>query len=170
MIRIIAIALLLLNVFVWCASGQQGTAPASQPNSASPLVSDQDTQLLRKDIQSGRKQVVAVNMALTDAEAQKFWPVYDSYAAEVSKINDAKVAVIKDYAAHFENLSDDQAQSMVKKWTEADQGLLQLRLKYFPQFQKAVSGTKAARFFQVDRRISLLLDIQLAASVPMVGN
>jgi len=106
-------------------------------------------------------------MALTDSEAQKFWPVYDSYAAEASKINDTKVAVIKDYAAHYQNLSDEQAQSMVKKWTDADQALVQLRLKYFSQFQKAVSGVKAARFFQIDRRISLLVDVQLSSSIPL---
>ena len=166
MTRILAIALLLTTLFPWCASGQQAATSTAQ-STETPLVTDQEIQLLRQDIQSGRKQVVAINMALTDSEAQKFWPVYDSYAAEASKINDAKVAVIKDYAAHYQNLSDEQAQSMVKKWTDADQELVQLRLKYFSQFQKAVSGVKAARFFQVDRRISLLVDVQLSSSIPL---
>jgi len=129
---------------------------------------DRDIQLLRKDLQSGRKQVVAANMLLTDTEAQNFWPIYEKYMAEMLTINDTKVAVVKSYAANFNTLTNEQAQQLVKQWGDADLATVQLREKYFPIFQKAVSGKKAARFFQIDRRVSLLIDLQAASQIPLV--
>jgi len=107
-------------------------------------------------------------MPLTDAEAQKFWPVYEQYNAEKVKINDDKLLVIKDYAANFEKLTDNQAQTLVNQWAQADQSAVQLRTKYIPIFQNVLPGKKAALFFQLDRRISVLLDLQLASEIPLV--
>jgi Spy/CpxP family protein refolding chaperone len=129
---------------------------------------DQDIQLLRKDLRSERKQIVAANVPLTDTQAQKFWPVYEDYTAEMMKINDTKVAVIKDYAANYQSLADAQAENLIKKWAEADKALIDLRIKYIPIFEKVLPGKTAARFFQVDRRISTMLDLQVASEVPLV--
>ena len=153
----IAMTIVLLS----CAPAQPGAASNS-------VASDQDIQLLRKDLQSARKQIVAANMLLTDQEAQKFWPVYDDYTAEAMKINNTKLSVIKDYAANYENLTDAKAESLIKQWADTDQSAIQLRMKYFPKLQQAISGKKAARFFQIDRRIGVLMDLQLVSEIPMI--
>lgn len=140
---------------------------AGQSN-ATPAASDQDIQLLRKDLRSEKKQIVAVNMLLTEAEAQKFWPVYDEYTAEAVKINDARLSVIKEYAANYEKLSDAQAEVLVKRWTDTDESAVQLRTKYLPIFQKVLPGKKVARFFQIDRRIGSIMDLQMASEIPLV--
>jgi hypothetical protein len=107
-------------------------------------------------------------MLLTEAEAQKFWPVYDEYTAEAIKINDVKLSVIKEYAQNYETLSDVQAERLVKNWTAADESAVQLRVKYLPIFQKVLPATKVARFFQVDRRIGSVIDLQIASEIPLV--
>jgi hypothetical protein len=155
-IKTVIVFVLLGTIIAACASAQQ-------------VVSDKDVQLLRQDLRSVKKQVVAANMLLTDAEAQKFWPVYDAYTAEGMKINDAKMSIINDYAANFEKLTDEQALALIKRWGDSDQSALQLRMKYLPLFQKVVSGKKVARFFQIDRRIGVLLDVQLGSEIPLVG-
>src|SRR5215510_16439255 len=99
-------------------------------------VPDKDLQLLRKDLRSMKKQLVAANMQLTDAEAQKFWPIYDQYTAETIKLYDARYAIVKDYADHINNLTDEQAQSIARRWSDADAQAIQLRQKYFPLFEK----------------------------------
>jgi hypothetical protein len=81
--------------------------------------------------------------------------VYEQYNAEKAKINDDKLAVIKDYATNFESLTDNQAQTLVSKWAQADQSAVQLRTKYTPMFQKVLPGKKSALFFQLDRRIGV---------------
>ena len=49
-----------------------------------------------------------------------------------------------------------------------DQQAATLRLKYVPIFNKVVSGKKTALFFQLDRRLVMLIDLQLASQIPMV--
>jgi hypothetical protein len=133
-----------------------------------PRVPDQDLQLLRKDLRSMKKQLIAANIQLTDAEAEKFWPVYDQYTAETAKIYDARYAIIKEYADNIRNLADAQAQSLTKRYADTDVTIANLRLKYFPIFAKAISGKKTALFFQLDRRLALMIDLQLASEIPLV--
>jgi hypothetical protein len=135
---------------------------------AASTVSDADIQLMRKDLRSDKKALVAANMSLTESEATKFWPVYDQYAVELAKINDNKLAVINEYAAKYENFSSEDAQAWVKRWNEADAAVIQLRLKYLPKFQDVLHNKKTARFFQLDRRIGLVMDLQLASEIPLV--
>ena len=163
----IAIALCVMTgiLFVCQLSPAQQSA---QQHEATPAASDQYVELLRKDLRSEKKQIVAANMLLTEAEAQKFWPVYDEYTVEAAKINDAKLSVIKEYVQNYETLNDAQAERMVKTWSAADEATVQLRLKYLPIFQKALPGKKVARFFQVDRRIGSVIDLQLASEIPLV--
>ena len=131
-------------------------------------VTDKDIQLLRQDVRSQKKQIVAANMQLTDAEAEKFWPVYDQYTAEVTKLGDTRMALIKQYAQNYDTLTDAQANDLMKKWGGLEESVAQLRLKYIPNFEKVVSAKKTALFFQIDRRLSLVIDLQLASAIPLV--
>jgi len=129
---------------------------------------DQDIALLRKDIRSGRKQLVAANLKLSDDQATKFWPIYDQYTAELTKIGDERTAIIKEYAGQYGTMTDAQASSLTQRALAVDEQVAQLRLKYLPIFSKAVPGKVVATFFQLDRRIQGLIDIQLASQIPLV--
>jgi hypothetical protein len=129
---------------------------------------DQDIQMLREDVRSQKKQIVAANMNLTPDQATKFWPIYDQYTAEVAKIGDARVALIKEYAQNYGTMTDAQINDLMKRETSIDQQFSALRLKYVPLFEKVVSAKKAALWYQIDRRLDLLIDLQLAANIPMV--
>jgi hypothetical protein len=39
---------------------------------------------------------------------------------------------------------------------------------HFPTFRKVLSPKNTALFYQLDRRVQLLIDIQLASSLPMI--
>jgi Spy/CpxP family protein refolding chaperone len=130
--------------------------------------SDTDIELLRKDVRSQKKQIIAANLNLTDKEAEKFWPIYDQYTAELVKINDAKYASIKQYAQNYDTLTDDQAEALTAQMLQVDQSVAQLRQKYMPIFAKVIPGKKTALFFQLDHRLVMLIDLQLASAIPMV--
>jgi hypothetical protein len=147
---------------------QTASSAASGTNITAEQVNDANIQLMRQDIRSERKQVVAANMPLTDTEATKFWPVYDRYVAETIKVNDVRLALLKEYAKSFDTVTDEQADSLIKRWLALDQDNTQLRLKYIPEFEKVISHKKTAMFFQIDRRISMLIELQLASQVPLV--
>ena len=147
---------------------KSGVLFAQAQATAQAGVTDKDVQLLRQDVRSQKKQFVAANMQLTDAEAEKFWPVYDQYTAEVTKLGDTRVALIKQYAQNYDTLTDAQANDLMQKWGGLEESVAQLRLKYIPNFEKVVSAKKTALFFQIDRRLSLIIDLQLASAIPLV--
>jgi hypothetical protein len=131
-------------------------------------MNDEDIKLLRQDIRSNKKQLIAANLTLTDVEATKFWPVYDQYAAEMTKLGDQKYALIKEYAQNFGSLTDVQAQSLMNRSLALDEAIAQLRIKYLPIIGKVLPGTKTATFFQIDRRLSGLIELQISSQIPLV--
>jgi Spy/CpxP family protein refolding chaperone len=146
-------------------------APAAHAQAASKdstTVTDQDIRLLRQDIRSNKKQIIAANLTLTDAEATKFWPVYDQYAAEMTKVGDQKYALIKEYAQNFGSLTNAQAQSLLDRSLALDEAIAQLRIKYAPIVSTVLPGTKTATFFQIDRRLTGLIDLQISSQIPLV--
>ncbi len=149
-------------------SAQQAT-PASGKNMTEEQVNDANLQLMRQDVRSERKKIVAANLPLTEAEAAKFWPVYDRYVAETTKVNDGRLDLLKEYAQNFDAATEQQADSLIKRWLALDQDNAQLRLKYVPEFEKAISHKKTAMFFQIDRRVSMFIDLQLASQVPLIN-
>jgi len=129
---------------------------------------DHQLELLRKDIRSIKKQLIAENLTLTDSEATKFWQVYEQYSAETERINDTKTAVIKEYSEDYGTLTDDQADNLIRRWLDTDIEQTKLRQQYVPIFRKVLPGKKAATFFQLDRRISMMIDVQLTSQLPLV--
>ncbi len=168
-----AIASLSLTVLLICSSGaiaQEKTTKSdaqASSNQQNQLISDDDIQMLRKNLREERKQVVAANMKLTPAEAEKFWPIYDQYVSELVQNNNTKYALIKQYVQQQGDLTDAQAETAVKQWIQVDESLAQLRLKYVPLFRKVLSAKSTAQFYQVDRRIQLMIDLQLASALPV---
>ena len=129
---------------------------------------DQDIDLLRKDIRSQKKQLIAANLSLTDAEAQAFWPIYDQYTADLVKLNNTKYEAIKEYARSYSNLTDAQADDLTKRVLKLDADVVALRAKYQPTFRKVLPAKKCALYEQVERTAQMLIDVQLASQIPLV--
>jgi hypothetical protein len=170
--KIIPAALAFIGI---CALGSPRVAaqdPSSQPAAAAPgsaeAFTNQQFALLLKDIRSIKKQVIAANLTLTDSEATKFWPVYEQYSAEFGKTNDARAALVKEYSDEYGTQTDEQADNLVRRWLDVDIAAAQLRQKYVPIFRKVLPGRKAATFFQLDRRISMMIDVQLTSQLPLM--
>lgn len=139
-------------------------APAEAPRA----ISDDDIQLLRKDIRAQRKQLIAINLSLTPSEAEKFWPLYDQYINELVSNNNKKYALIKRFVQTGGVLTDAEAEDSVQQWVSVDQSVATLRQKYVPIFRKVLSAKNEALFYQLDRRVQLMIDLQLMALIPMV--
>jgi len=132
-----------------------------------PTVTDEDITLLRKDLRAMKMQVIGQNMSMSDAEAQKFWPVYNHYVRDLSEVNNQKYALLKDYAETWATMSDEDAMIYVRHWLEADGEAQALRLKYVPVVSQVLPGKKAATFFQLDRRLNMIIDLQLFSQIPL---
>jgi hypothetical protein len=164
--NLLSISLVAIVTLTGVSRGQ--TSSQTPPSNSAQSSADQDIDLLRKDIRSQKKQIIAANLQLTDIEAEKFWPLYDQYTAELVKINNAKYATVKEYVTNYDTLTDDQAVALTRKLLGVDEQVAQLRLKYVPLVSNVISGKKTALFFQLDRRLVMLIDLQLAAQIPMI--
>ena len=150
----------------WGARTKAQTNPPQE--NVQHTISDRDLDLLRKDLRSKRKQVIASNLTLTDAEATKFWPIYDQYVSELILINDKKFGLIQEYADNWGKLTNEQSLSFIRRWLDADIETAHLRQKYVPIVSKVLDGKKSATFFQLDRRIAMMLELQVSSQMPLV--
>jgi hypothetical protein len=130
--------------FLIVLAGVLFSAPvASCQNTAQSATSNQeDLALLKQDVKSQKKQIVAANLELTDTEATKFWPIYDKYTADMSKISDTRMALVKEYADAYPNVTDAQAQSIVQRWLKTDEQVAQLREQYMPMLERCCRGKR----------------------------
>ena len=136
-------------------------------NVISPTVTESDIVLLRKDIRAMKMQVIEENMSLTDTEAQKFWPIYKHYADDLHEVHNAKYALFKQYAETWATMTDQDALIYVRHSMEVDAEAQALRLKYVPVVNQVLPGKKAATFFQLERRLCLMVDLQLFSQIPL---
>jgi hypothetical protein len=145
-----------------------GISLISSNRALAQVPSDEDINLFRKDVRSLKKQIIAANMDMTDAEAENFWPIYDRYSTELVAITDTKYELLKKYAQNYTTMTSEQAESYIKGRAAVEESTMQLRLKYFPIFRKVLSGKATALFFQIDWRLGLIMDLQLASETPLV--
>jgi len=153
-----------------CASlALLATAVSAQTTqvAAKPLT-DTDIQLLRSDLQADKNQVIADTMQFTDAESKAFWPVYRDYARDQQVIGDDRVQLIKDYAKNYDTMDDAKARDMVQRMINIEDRTLNLREDYWPKFMQALGAKRAAKFYQVDARIALIINVQLTAEIPLI--
>src|SRR5271154_158139 len=132
-----------------------------------PTVTEDDITLLRKDLRAMKMQVIGQNMSLSEEEGQKFWPIYNHYVKDLQEVNNQKYALLKQYAEMWATMSDQDAMIYVRHWLEVDTQVQELRLKYVPTVAQVLPGRKAATFFQLDRRLNMIVDLQLFSQIPL---
>lgn len=145
----------------------QGQQVIVQQNVITPTVTDEDIALLRQDLRAMKMQVIGQNMSLSDGEAEKFWPIYNHYVKDLTEVNNQKYALLKQYAEMWATMNDEDAMIYVRHWLEADGQAQALRLKYVPVVSQVLPGKKAATFFQLDRRLNMIVDLQLFSQIPL---
>jgi hypothetical protein len=144
------------------------TASAQSVEGSAKPLTDTDIQLLRSDVQASKNEIIAHTMQFTDAESAAFWPIYRDYSNDQQKIGDQRVQLIKDYALNYDSLDDPKARDMVQRMINVEDKTLNLREDYWPRFMKALGAKRAAKFYQVDNRLSLIINMQLAAGIPLI--
>jgi hypothetical protein len=125
-------------------------------------------ELLRSDLRTQKVAIVTEAMELTDAQSQVFWPIFRKYDAELTTLNDQRIALIKDYAQSFDKMTDAKADELTKQVFSLLGKRLKLQESYYQQFSKALNPVLAARFMQVERQINALVDLQIASELPLI--
>lgn len=141
---------------------------APQPQMTLQGMSPQELRLMRQDLQKQKQKLIAENLPMTESEAVKFWAVYQKYSKEMQEINDEKFGMIHSYAQNWRSMSNDDALIFMRRWLEIDEKVTQLRSKYLLLVRDALPGKKAATFFQLDERISMMINLEIASQLPLL--
>ena len=118
--------------------------------------------------ESDRKALIAKNLEMNKEESQKFWPVYTAYRKDVNMVQQQQFTLIKDYAKNYQNLTDDKAGELIDVHLQSKRNLLKIRKKYLGDFRKSVPAIKVAKFYQVENKLSAIVDVRLAEEIPLV--
>jgi hypothetical protein len=126
---------------------------------------------LRADARADKTAIVTQAMALNDQDGKIFWPIYRKYEADLTKLNDQRIALIKSYAEKYPSLSDADAKSMIDQSLDFEKKRVALHEKYAKEFQKGgLSSLTTAKFMQLEHRLDLLIDLQIASQLPPIMN
>jgi hypothetical protein len=125
-------------------------------------------QILLDKLQADKKLVVAEAMGLTESEAKAFWPVYDGYQKDLGAVGERTMALIKDYAANYQSMSDQAAKRLVDDYLAIEQDRVKLLQSYLPRFKKALPDRKVARYYQIENKIRAAVNWTLAEEIPLV--
>ena len=127
---------------------------------------EQYMELMRQDLRTTKMEVMTQAMTLTDEQGEVFWPIYREYQANLSVIGDKRIAMIKEYAEQYENMTDEKAKELVKNWFVQQKDRLGLLEKTAKKVAKATDSIIAARFIQVENAVDMVIDLQIASELP----
>ncbi|MCK4556260.1 MAG: hypothetical protein KAU47_01990 [Candidatus Aminicenantes bacterium] len=125
-------------------------------------------ELLRQDIKKEKVGIITEVMDFTEEQIGVFWPIYREYDLELKKIGDERLAMIKDYAEHYQTLTDEKAKELMEKAFQLQQKRIKLRRAYFKKMDKVLPSKVVAKFFQLEQQIILLLDLKIASELPLI--
>jgi hypothetical protein len=139
-----------------------------------PIVNEKFTNLepaikmLRAEIGQDRRNIVAASMLLTPSEGKTFWPLYDQYRAEAHKLGDRKVRLISDFVANRDSMSQEQAEKLTEDALAIESERISLKKDYVSKMSKVLSARTVGRFFQIDNKLDVIVEAELAARVPLM--
>ena len=125
-------------------------------------------ELTREAIKANKKVIVSVNMKLSDAEMEKFLPVYDQYQEALNTLIEKKVELIKDYAAHHKSMSDEKAQDLLTRYLAINEEKLELKKSFVEKFEKVLTPKQMMRYYQVENKLEAIVNFKLARDIPLV--
>ena len=136
-------------------------------------VSNEDTnirayiELLRTDLRKSKAEVLGEVMQLDATQAAKFWPIYKDFEKDYTVVGDKIVSAVKTYADAFPNLSDTVADQLANQVLGIEQERNALKKKYYDRMKEGLGAQTAARFLQVENQLERLIDLQIAAQLPV---
>jgi hypothetical protein len=165
---------LLLTLMVLSAAVSLHGQDAGQAAAATDATAAKDlnlrayVELLRSDLRGQKVAIITELLEFTEAEDAAFWPVFREYELELAKINDDRMSLIEEYARNYSKMTEPLADRLVMTALDLESRRTALKSKYYSRLKTTLSPKVAARVIQIEHQILLLIDLQIAASLPVV--
>jgi hypothetical protein len=149
--------------------GQTGQAATSSAEEAKDKNLNAYIDLLRSDVRQQKAEMMGAVMLLSADDAAKFWPIYSEYDAELTKLNDHRVANLKEYADNYDEMTDAKADELIQNALAFQKERSELLAKTYERVKQSLGAITAARFVQVEHQLLLIIDLQIISRLPVVG-
>jgi hypothetical protein len=160
------------SLWLVSAMGVILTGCATETPSAPPLTDQAATYVgyARADMREDKVLIInqAMNLDKSDPDYDAFWHEYYPYEAELKKINDDRLQLIRDYEFNYGQMDDKTANNLAERALKIREKKLKLLKEYYERIKRATSPVIAARFLQVENQIGLLVDIEIASKMPLL--
>ena len=154
-------------------SRAQTATPKPKSKTAAPLDTDEKKNmqayidLLRSDVRQQKAEIMGSVMLLSAQDAAKFWPIYEDYDTQLTKLNDQRVENIKEYAENYDDMTDAKADELIQKSIAYQKERAELLAQTYEKVKQALGAVTAARFAMVEHQLLLIIDLKIASSLPV---
>ena len=117
-----------------------------------------------------RKKIIVKNLDLTEKEAQKFWPLYNTYRVQIKDEVKSIIGLLQALTKDMSGISNVKAENLVKR-------ALELEAKHFKVYKEYIldiksksilSGTKLLRYYELEIGLIAAFKNNLNRIVPLV--
>ena len=132
--------------------------------------SDTNMEILKQKLKADKKLIVADNMDLSEADAKKFWPIYDAYQKDLEQVNQKLGQTIKDYADAFNKgpIADNTAKKLLGDVLSVEEQETKLKRTYADKLEKVLPYSKVARYIQIEQKTRAFIKMKLPQQIPLV--
>lgn len=152
------------------SAGKPSSKTATKAQTPEQLNIQEYINLLREDVSKQKAKLLGEVMQFDAEDAAKFWPIYRDYDSELKKVNDLRVANILEYSRSYTTMTDAKADELIKNAMAYQKQRNELLAKYYERVKQELNAITAARFVQVEHQLLMIIDLKIAASLPVVGS
>ncbi len=167
--RILILLLLFFAAAVrWTSAETSADEAVSAYKNAAKAYQDAALELQRVDLRTKKRVLIQKAVPMSEEQSKAFWPIYDKYEKELIQLNDQRLALIKDYANHYESMTDEKAAELIMRALDFQDKRLTLRKSYMGELKNVLPPRMVARLLQLENQTDLLIDLEIASEVPLV--
>ena len=129
----------------------------------------EDIDLIQSIFGKEKKELVQLYMTIPEAQASKFWALYDLYEDERKKLGRERIKLIEDYATNYEKLDSKKASDITTKKMAWVNKYTKFQQTYFTKFSAIIGGLQASKFIQLEDYIENCIRLAIQEQIPFVG-
>jgi hypothetical protein len=163
-----------LAIVIYCfsiCSGLYAQTTVEDPigayNNAVKAYGDAVQQLQRSNLRAQKREIIKKSVSMNSEQSKAFWPIYDKYEGELTKINDARLAIISDYTSQQDGISAEKASELINRVMQVQAKRHELKRAYVKEIGTVLTAKQALRLLLLENQIDLQLEAQVAAQIPL---
>ncbi len=142
-------------------------APLAFAQAASNPEAVAELQALRTAAQKDKRALVASTLALTDAEAKKFWPVYDAYQRDLDIFRRERNVALEELVMRDKPMTNRYAKDFSNELLKIEEQEIKSRRKMHNAVMRALPPKKAAQYLQIEQKLRAAQAYEIAVAFPL---